>query len=151
MGKKDKQVKTSVHVSATASKTPKAEIQQQNFNQLKPAWRVSLLEMRDPYGWHKIKQEKLAEIHSKLSELESLSWNEILVIRRKQNHRISRTKICKEAQDRLRELKLDDIDELISLRLSGPERVWGFQHLDALTLLWWDPEHQVYPSTLQNT
>jgi hypothetical protein len=148
--KNKKQVKTSVPIPATTQKLPKA-VAQQNFNQLKPAWRVSLLEMCDPYGWHEIEEGKLIEIHSKLRELEALTWNDILVIRKHWNHRILRGDICKDARDRLKELRLDDLEELISFRLSGGERVWGFEYADACTLLWWDPEHQVYTYELPHT
>lgn len=142
---KNKQIKTSSPVSSTVSKTPKIEIRQ-NFYQLKPAWRISRLEMRDPFGWHKIKQEKLVEVCSKLGELEASTWSEIFITRKKQNHSVLVSSLCKDARDRLKALKLDEYEELISIRLSGPERVWGYQYQDALTLLWWDPEHQVCPS-----
>jgi hypothetical protein len=104
------------------------------------------MEMCDPYGWHELDQTKLSEIRAKLAELEKLTWNEILVVRKYWNHTIDVSDICKTAQDRLRELGLDDVPQLISIRLSNFERVWGFPLLGALTLLWWDPNHQVYPT-----
>ena len=99
-----------------------------------------------PFGWHKIEKDKLIEIRTKLAYFESQTWNEILVIGKKRNHTVSVTGICKEAQDRLVEIGLDDIEEIVSLRLSGPERIWGIRNLSVLTLLWWDPNHQIWPS-----
>jgi hypothetical protein len=107
--------------------------------------------MHDPYGWHEIKKEKLVEVCKKLGELEASTWSEIFVTRKKQNHSVSVAQLSKEAKDRLKELKLDEHEELISLRLSGPERVWGYRYMGALTLLWWDPGHQVCPSLPRNT
>ncbi len=104
-----------------------------------------------PFGWHEIERDKLVEIHSKLSELEGLTWNEILVIRKYWNHSVEVYKLEKEARDRLTELGLDDYEELTSLRLSGPERIWGIPQLGAFTLLWWDPDHAVYRYELPNT
>lgn len=150
MGKKHKRVKTLASVPDVVSKIPKTE-SQANFYSLNPAWRISRLEMCAPFGWHKIEKEKLVEVCSKLGELEASTWNEIFVTRKKQNHTVSVSKLCKEAKDRLKELRLDEHEELISLRLSGIERVWGYQYLDALALLWWDPEHQICPSLLKNT
>lgn len=129
-----------------ASKAPKS-LPAHDFSKLNPSWRISLLEMRDPYGWHKLDQYKLDEVRGKLADLEKLTWNEILVVRKHWNHTVQVSSICKTARDRLDELGLDDLEELVSIRLSGPERVWGFPLLGALTLLWWDPEHQVYPTS----
>lgn len=43
------------------------------------------------------------------------------------------------AQARLKELRLDDFEQVVSLRLSGQERVFGIQDRRVLSLLWWDP------------
>ena len=134
----------------TASKSPKS-LPSFDFNKLSPSWRISYMEMCDPFGWHELRQEKLREIRGKLGELEKLTWNEILVARKHLNHTVQVDDICKEAKERLIELGLDDVDELVSLRLMGAERVWGFPMFGALTLLWWDPDHQVYPTALKNT
>lgn len=107
--------------------------------------------MCDPFGWHEIGHEKLTEIRSKLASLEDSTWNDILLTSKKQNHRIPIGDLEDDAQRRLRELHLDDVDEVISLRLSGKERVFGICYDVALTLLWWDPEHKVCRSELKHT
>ena len=142
---KHKQVKTSGGVPLASSKTPRVEVGIE-FYKRKPAWRISLLEMCDPYGWQEITRDKLAEIRTKLSSFESLTWNDILVVQGKRNHAIPKDRLSPEAQKRLDELRLDDIDSVISLRLTGPNRVFGIKQADALLLLWWDPNHQVCPS-----
>ncbi len=73
-----------------------------------------------------------------------MTWAELLG--GKQNHNVSVSDLCKAARQRLEEIGQDDIDELLSLRLSGKERVWGILSEGVCTLLWWDPEHQVCPS-----
>jgi hypothetical protein len=60
-------------------------------------------------------------------------------------------KLIKEAQDRLTEISLDDLDELTSLHLTGKGRVWGIIDQGVMNLLWWDPEHQVCPSHKKHT
>ena len=122
-----------------------------NPNDLKPAWRISSLQMVDPYGWHQIEKAKLQEIQQKLALFESLTWNEILVKAQKQNHSVLRRDLCKAAQDHLVEIGLDDVDELVSLHLSGKERVWGIRSHNVLTVLWWDPDHAVCPSLKKHT
>jgi hypothetical protein len=54
-------------------------------------------------------------------------------------------KICEEAKSRLNAIRLEDTDALFSLRLSGPERIWGILDNSVLLLLWWDPFHLIYP------
>jgi hypothetical protein len=49
-------------------------------------------------------------------------------------------------KDRLIETQRDDVDELVNLRLSGVERVWGVRRGNACHILWWDPRHEVWPS-----
>lgn len=118
-------------------------------NNARPSWRIGALEMVDPYGWHRLDADGIRYIHGKLSNFESMKWSEILENR--QNHPVSVGIISKEAQERLAALNQDDIDELISLRLSGKERVWGIREHSALKVLWWDPEHQVCPSPKKGT
>ena len=115
------------------------------------SWRVTRLQLVDPFGWHTLSHAKLLDVLAKLAEFEKLTWNEILVERQKQNHSVQVTQLCSEAQKRLAEINLDDIEQLVSLRLSGKERVWGMREGAVLLLLWWDPEHQVCPSLLKNT
>lgn len=109
------------------------------------------MELVDPFGWHILDAAKLDEIREKLSQFEAKSWNDILVAEKHRNHTVSANEICKDARDRLAALRLDDIDQLISLRLTGAGRVWGFRIGLVLHLLWWDPDHLVYPSPLRNT
>jgi len=109
------------------------------------------MEMCDPFGWHEISKEKLGEIRTKLAGFENSTWNDLLIGSKKHNHSIPIGKLEKEARDRLVLLHLDDIDEVISLHLAGTERIFGIQHDVALTLLWWDPNHQVCPSFLKHT
>lgn len=118
---------------------------------LTPAWRVSLMEMVTPFGWHEIGPEKLREVQGKLKDFESMTWHEILTTSRHRNHPISVDQLCKEARDRLEAIGQNDIEELVSLRLSGPERVWGIRSEHVLKILWWDPAHSVCPSLKKHT
>ncbi len=120
-------------------------------NAARPTWRIFLLQMRDPFGWHLLDAAKIHYVLTKLREYEGQTWNQILVVDKKKNHPIRIDKLCKDAQDRLKELKLDDVDELISLHLTGEERIFGIRDNEILNILWWDSEHQVCPSPLKYT
>ncbi len=147
---KSKKVKTAFSASPLPQKTPRVEAHIE-FYKLRPAWRISLLEMCDPFGWHALDKHTLNEIRRKLAEFETRTWNDILLVSKKQNHSISVNDLSAEAKKRLKDLELDDIDEVVSLKLSGKERVFGIRHDVALTLLWWDPHHKVCPSILKHT
>lgn len=133
------------------SKIPHAKENPEKFWKEKPSWRISMLEMCAPFGWHKIDRTALDSIRQKLGHFESMTWNDILIKGNKQNHRVSRNKLSRDAQQRLEILKQDDIDELVSLHLSGKERIWGILESDVLRLLWWDPNHKVYPVQKKHT
>jgi len=111
------------------------------------------MEFVDPFGWHTLNAASLGYVRSGLVNFESMTWNEILVQGRKQNHLIAIGELSKAARDRLNVLFNGniDVDELLSLRLTGKERVWGILDNGVLGLLWWDPQHQVCPSALRNT
>jgi hypothetical protein len=53
--------------------------------------------------------------------------------------------ICEEAQYRLIELERDDVDCIFRFRLAGKKRLYGVQQMPWFYVLWWDPEHQIYP------
>ena len=106
------------------------------------------MEFVDPYGWHTLDADKLKSIREKLGHFETMTWNEILVKGKKRNHSVSVSSLCPSALKRLKDLGQIHVEELVSLRLSGPERVWGVRERGVLTVLWWDPLHQVCPSLL---
>lgn len=58
--------------------------------------------------------------------------------------------ICKEAQDRLIELKLDDFEQIFRFRMTGEERVYGFVPHPTFQLLWFDKKHKVFPTNVQD-
>ncbi|HWJ26775.1 MAG TPA: hypothetical protein VNS32_09540 [Flavisolibacter sp.] len=92
------------------------------------------------------------EVFPKLAHFESNNWN---VIEKEpygkygktKHHSVAISALIPEAQKRLIELKLDDIEELFSIRLTGKIRIWGIRKLSYLQVLWFDFEHEVCPST----
>lgn len=67
------------------------------------------------------------------------------------HHRLPVTSLSKEAQERLVTLQLDDINEVWSFRVNALKRFWCIKDQNVYALLWWDPEHRVYPVTKRNT
>ncbi|WP_060930046.1 hypothetical protein [Granulicoccus phenolivorans] len=121
-----------------------------------PAWSFSLIdhEFSGEWGWDKLGQ-RMGPVFDFLKQMESLTWKDITdqsyrprTSRPTQKHHaIPQDKLCRDAQDRLVELELDDVDELFRFRTGFKERLWGIHVPDSgvFCLLWWDPNHRVYP------
>jgi len=56
--------------------------------------------------------------------------------------------LCQEAQRRLAEMQLDQIfgDEIFRFRHGNTGRLWGFVQGSVFHIVWWDPDHMVYPT-----
>lgn len=63
------------------------------------------------------------------------------------NYHIARSALVKGARKRLKQIDMNDLDELYSLRLDGKRRLFGVVQDHVLKLLWYDPRHEICPST----
>ena len=88
----------------------------------------------------RIKDRIWTVIFPKLKEWESQTWNEILVKSNKQNHSIDVTSLNTAAQKRLEEMKIE-AESLVSLRLSGKVRLYGYMTGHVFNILWFDDTH----------
>ncbi|WP_287625090.1 hypothetical protein [Parabacteroides sp.] len=98
----------------------------------------------------------LSKIYPKLRDFETKTWKEIERETtgkngRSKHHSIDIKDLCEEAQERLVELKLDDLDSLFSLRLDGTLRIFGIRNQNYLRILWVDQDHKICPSQKKNT
>lgn len=107
------------------------------------AWRFGQTDKGGPFAWDIQPDAKFREVMHKLSEFEAKNWSDIT---RAGSHPIPTPKLCAEAQKRLVETEMDDLDELVSLRLTGDNRVWCAKNGHILRALWWDEKHQVCPT-----
>jgi hypothetical protein len=91
------------------------------------------MQLVDPCGWHTASAETLLHIRQKLAHFETMTWNELLVQAKKRNHSIKVSDITPEARERLETVGLG-LDEVVSLRLTGKERVFGYLDNGVLVL-----------------
>lgn len=114
------------------------------------SWSISMLDVDGPFCWSKIGTNKFwSEIIPKIKHLESQSY--LVMINDAKHHNISIDKLTKQARDRLEEIRLDDCEELFSIRLSGKERIFCIQQENVMKILWWDPDHLICPCVKKHT
>jgi hypothetical protein len=92
----------------------------------------------------------LHEIKNRLHEYEKLKWFDL----RGSSHPLPVNKIIPKAQRRLIDLGLNDYETLYQLEIKnghGRQRLWGLRVENIFKILWWDPEHEVYPVEKRNT
>lgn len=81
-----------------------------------------------------------SEIFPRLKALETQTWGEILVKDKKQNHSLNLDDLNKVAQDRL-VAKYIEAESLISLRITGNHRLYGYMSGRVFNILWYDDDH----------
>lgn len=126
---------------------PVSNANQEQYYTQTPHWSFRLLD--DTY--HKWQFDDVKDIFKELKAYEGMTWQEIMSAsggKRKGNgsnsHYIQISDICKEAQDRLSDLKLDDNDVIFSLRIGSRKRIWGLLRSRTFEVIWYDPEHEIY-------
>jgi hypothetical protein len=81
-----------------------------------------------------------SEILPRLKALETQTWGEILVRDKKLNHSLNLNDLNKVAQDRLAERYIE-AESLISLRVTGNHRLYGYMSGRVFNILWYDDDH----------
>ena len=146
--KKQKALKNNKNISEDLRKTPDIR---QNLVQ----WTVCEMdyEYSKPWNW----DLKGKEAHKVLGYLEGLSqktWGEVDQERtgnrdrHRKHHSTPVSRLSKKARDRLKERFKDEElpEELYRFRLEGEVRLWGIRSGRTFKLIWYDRDHQVYPT-----
>lgn len=114
-------------------------------------WRFSHVDHDGRWGFGSMDTATLCQVLKKLSDCESMTLNDL-----RRHHGFfteyrDLSRLCKEAVVRLDELGFGDRTEIQRLRFTGKQRLYGFLVGNVFNVLWWDPEHEVYPSPLKHT
>jgi hypothetical protein len=157
---KNKTPKTNKNIEKSIynGKNPKLVADPMQYNGEKPTW--SFKRMSKENVWIFTPKETICIsnetfdskcIIAKLAEYENLSWNDIKLQthgkHRKSKHHFVHDNIDKlhvEARRRLNELEISE--NIFSLRLSGKERIYGILESKTLEILWYDQNHEIYPT-----
>lgn len=123
----------------------------ESFDNQNVSWQLTRLDWDGPWGWNRVDMSSWRErIYPKLKSFESMKWTEVKKAK-KHNHSVQVSGFAKKARDRIVELGLGEYDELFSMRLSSKERIYGILSKGVLAVIWYDPDHKVYPSNLRHT
>jgi hypothetical protein len=68
-------------------KTPRTAAELPLYTDQKAAWRVSKIQLIEPYGWHELSPFEVAKIKDRLSSFEKNTWKEIFVDQARFHHR----------------------------------------------------------------
>jgi len=112
-------------------------------------WRFSNCDHAGNWGWPKLSDPpQYKGVIEKLQKFEQKSWD---AITKSGSHLIPVINLAKPARNRLKEIHRDDIDELMSFRIGGEKRVWCIKEENVMSILWWDPKHEIYPVPKKHT
>jgi hypothetical protein len=104
------------------------------------------MDMDGPWSCVKVSPDQYYRILERLKELERLTWKEIVTNpgHSHNHHYMDQSVICGEAKGRLEALQID-VERVFSIRITSKERLWGIREAACFRILWWDPDHSVYP------
>lgn len=95
-------------------------------------------------------------IAPKLIQFQNLTWAEVHAQntggreRHKSHHDMDICDLVQEAFDRWIEIGLDEFDTTFRFRLQNQQRLWGVRIQAQFYVVWWDPEHRLYPVNIAN-
>jgi len=106
----------------------------------------------EPRGWTEKEWEDV--ISPNLNNMSNLTWQNIICEHKvparggkhvPKHHHQEVSTLTKEAQDRWRELDLEQFDTAFRFRFDGTTRAWGIQLRQHFFLIWWERYHKIYP------
>lgn len=113
----------------------------QQFYTQAPAWSfVNIDREMWAFSQEHVGDSFWTEILPRLTSWETQKWNDILVTANKQNHSLDLKDLNKVAQDRLVSMYIE-AESLISLRITGNHRLYGYMVGRVFTILWYDDNH----------
>lgn len=119
-------------------------------------WTVDGADLEGKWSWGADREwtahDWAGEIEPNLYEFSNLKWSEVCAQttgtkdRHFKHHSMQITDIVGEAQNRWAHLDLDQFPEAFRFRLGGKKRLWGYRIKATFHVVWWDPEHMIYPT-----
>ena len=140
-----------LEVTQADKKVPKSLKSSTDSGRKTIVWRFGWADEGGEWDPNNLPPHKLKHLLGKLRSFESMTVNEIFHSGREEGKCYEIAAMGSKVIRRLSELQRDDEDLIYRLRITGPERLYGFLRDEVFHIVWWDPKHQVYPSTKRNT
>ena len=132
------------------SKQPKADVKSSFFG-LNVSFSFRKYDYSAPWSVSSDRKPSVDSVFQNLRGCEELLWSAVVQASGGKKHGTNShympiSALSKEAIRRARSINLDE-DELFSLRLQNTVRLWGIieQKTGCFYIIWFDPEHKVYP------
>jgi len=115
-------------------------------------WRFTHLDREGPWGLAHLDHERVQTLLAEMVKFESQTIKELFMQGEWPGkcHDVALLP-NRDALARLDALGIPDMTKIWKLRIGGTGRLWGFLISNVFHVVWWDPDHQVWPSKLKNT
>lgn len=139
-------------MAPVAEKKPRAGANPASIFEMMMTWTEANADRQGAWPWGQEREWGEAvwneAIHPKLKDWEKLKWQEIDIFSTRNGHKMHHSmdvdEICEDAQLRLMELGHSG-ESIFRFRMGGKPRLWGFRIVADFQILWFDPEHKIYP------
>lgn len=151
MSKKSKIVKQREAVNI--AKNPRAIENPESFYGKHPVWSFKRLD-NNYVKWGLVHSDDInRDVIKKLVDFEGMTWKEIFEAsggktkgHGNNSHFENVSSLIAEAQKRWIDLKLEQYDRVLSLRLTNVMRLYGILSDGVLQIIWFDQRHEICPS-----
>lgn len=130
----------------------KRQVQMPNIITGKPHFRFEKVDRDGKFAFRLDRKDFLHSlVLKKIMEYSCMVWSDIERQThdggKSKHHFLENTdKLSKEAKERIRKLKMEDLtDSIFSFALMNKLRIIGIRQGDYFYVLWYDPKHEVYP------
>ena len=115
-------------------------------------WRFTHVDNDGPWGFGHLASSALCDLLTQFAKFESMTVNEAFHNGDYPGKTYDLEALpTAEARERLEALNLADQTKIWRLRVGGTGRLYGFLTDNVFHVVFWDPEHAIWPSKLKNT
>ena len=104
------------------------------------------------FGWHLLDEAWARRVLDFLREVSSSTWMEVRAqlgsgkyAKHRLHHDQEASRLTERAQQRLVQFYSHMGGEMFRFRITDLARLWGFVVDGTFYIIWWDPDHKVYP------
>ncbi|MEV5182885.1 hypothetical protein AB0K88_24305 [Streptomyces werraensis] len=113
-------------------------------------WRFTHADMEGRWGLQQFTTESWHAVLGRLVQFETMTVQEIRESSVYTEYDLP-SGLLPEALRRLEDLNLGDMTKIGRFRIWSKPRLYGFMEGNVFHVLWWDPEHEIYPWEPRNT